>query len=123
VLRWRIGWWWLVAVSPLALLALGCAALAITGHAVPAWADLWRINGFPTWGPVGVLALLVVLNGFGEEVGWRGYLQPTLQRRLRPVPAMLIVAVIWAGWHARSSPLSVVTAASPPLRWSASSSA
>ena len=99
VLRWRIGWWWLVALSPVALLGLGLAGNALTG--TPAHGpDLWRINGFPTWGPVGVLALLLVVNGLGEETGWRGYLQPALQRRVRPLTAMLIVALVWAGWHA-----------------------
>jgi len=93
VLHWRIGAWWLVALSPLVFVALGYAL----GR--PAFADLWRINGFPTWGPLGVLALLM-LAALGEETGWRGYLQPALQRRMRPLFAMLVVALVWAGWHA-----------------------
>ncbi len=93
VLHWRIGAWWLVALSPLGFVAIGYAVDR------PAFADLWRINGFPTWGPVGVLALLL-LGALGEETGWRGYLQPALQRRMRPLLAMLVVALVWAGWHA-----------------------
>jgi membrane protease YdiL (CAAX protease family) len=98
--RWRIGWWWLVALSPLALLGLGSAGRAAAGQGLPRWGDLGRINGFPTWGPVPVLVLLIVVNGLGEETGWRGFLQPTLQRVLSPRPAILAVAAIWAGWHA-----------------------
>jgi len=99
ILRWRIGWWWLVALSPLALLGLGYAAAAIAGQR-PAEQDLWLINGFPRWGPVGVVTLLVLVNGLGEETGWRGFLQDSLQRRVRPLVAMLVVAAVWTGWHA-----------------------
>jgi hypothetical protein len=45
------------------------------------------------WGPLTVLALLVVVNGLGEETGWRGFLQPTPQRVLPPRLAILAVAV------------------------------
>jgi membrane protease YdiL (CAAX protease family) len=100
VTRWRIGWWWLVAVSPLALLAVSLLAQALVGHSTPSLADFGRINGFPIWGAAGVLVLLVVVNGLGEETGWRGFLQPLLQRSMRPLAAMLVVAVIWACWHA-----------------------
>ena len=98
--HWRIGWWWLVALSPLALLGLGLAGAAAAGQSPPRWGDFGRINGFPTWGPLTVLALLIVVNGLGEETGWRGFLQPTLQRVLPPRLAIPAVAVIWAGWHA-----------------------
>jgi membrane protease YdiL (CAAX protease family) len=98
--RWRIGWWWLVALSPLALLGLALAVAAAAGQSLPQWPDFGRINGFPTWGPVAVLTLLIVVNGLGEETGWRGFLQPILQRVLSPRLAILAVAAVWAGWHA-----------------------
>jgi membrane protease YdiL (CAAX protease family) len=97
--EWRIGWWWLVAVSPLAMLAAAVLAHSATGGATPAWSDFGRMNGFPLWGPVAVAALLVVVNGLGEEGGWRGFLQPTLQARMRPLFAIAVVAVVWATWH------------------------
>ena len=30
---------------------------------------------------------------------WRGFALPLLQRRFSPLTAMLVVAVLWAGWH------------------------
>jgi membrane protease YdiL (CAAX protease family) len=99
--RWRIGWrWWLVAVSPvLALLAI-LAEQAISGVSMPTWSAFAGFSGVPAgWGVLGVAGALVLIGGFGEETGWRGYLQPTLQRRLGPLAATGIVAAVWAGWH------------------------
>jgi membrane protease YdiL (CAAX protease family) len=99
ILHWRIGWWWLVALSPVALLAASLVALKIAGHPLPQFDDFGRINGFPLWSPSGVLLLLLVA-GLGEETGWRAYLQPLLQQRMRPIAAMLVVGLIWTAWHA-----------------------
>jgi membrane protease YdiL (CAAX protease family) len=46
----------------------------------------------------GALATFM-LGPFGEEFGWRGYLLPRLARRMRVVPALLVVGVIWGVWH------------------------
>jgi membrane protease YdiL (CAAX protease family) len=49
--------------------------------------------------PIVGVVLVLVLNGFGEETGWRGFLGPELEHRFRPVWATLIVALAWAVWH------------------------
>ncbi len=50
-----------------------------------------------------VSALLVgALNGLvtvGEEIGWRGYLQPRLLHRFRLALAIPLLGLIWAHWH------------------------
>ena len=102
MLRWRIGWrWWLAATSPLLALLVVLAALAVSGAGVPAAAEFARFSGVPAaWGLLGVAAVVVIIGGLGEETGWRGYLQPTLQRRFAVLPATGLVAVTWAAWHA-----------------------
>jgi uncharacterized protein len=93
--------WWLVALSPLALLAVALLVAAVTGAVLPRPEDFAVISGLPAaWGPVLVVAVIVVVNGFGEETGWRGFALPALQRRFSPLAAMLLLAVLWAGWHA-----------------------
>src|SRR5436190_10576427 len=82
------------------MLALAVLVQALSGQHVPTFAAFGEINGFPAWGGLAVLVLLVLVNGLGEETGWRGFLQPTLQRRMRPLYAILVVAAIWASWHA-----------------------
>ena len=43
--------------------------------------------------------LILPLSAFWEELGWRGYLLPTLLHRVRPVPAAIVIGAIWGGWH------------------------
>jgi membrane protease YdiL (CAAX protease family) len=101
MVSWRIGWrWWLAAVSPLLALLAVLAVLGATGAGVPPRSGFAEFSGLPAgWGALGVAAALVLIGGWGEETGWRGYLQPALQRRMTPVAATGIVAAVWAGWH------------------------
>ncbi|WP_425557947.1 CPBP family intramembrane glutamic endopeptidase [Kitasatospora paracochleata] len=58
-------------------------------------------SGVPSrWGLWGVAAALLVVDGLGEETGWRGFALPALQRRHSPLVATLLLTVAWAGWHA-----------------------
>jgi membrane protease YdiL (CAAX protease family) len=101
VVRWRFPLtWWLVAVSPLLALGLTVVGMGLVGQEPPPWADFARFGGLPAYGVLMTFVLVLVLNGFGEETGWRGFLQDRLQRRFKPLPATLIVALVWALWHA-----------------------
>lgn len=54
------------------------------------------------WGyavPVVAFIALQILGGIGEEIGWRGFLQPALETRMSKLPAAIMVGVIWALWH------------------------
>jgi membrane protease YdiL (CAAX protease family) len=107
LLRWRGGWRTaLLVASPLVMLAAGLLAARLEGRTAPRWADLFVISGLPA-AALPMLAGLVLLNGFGEEGGWRGFAQEQLQRRHGPVRAALLTALAWAGWHA---PLFVILA-------------
>jgi membrane protease YdiL (CAAX protease family) len=35
----------------------------------------------------------------GEEPGWRGFALPRLRAAWRPIPASVVLGLIWAGWH------------------------
>lgn len=99
--RWRFApIWWLVVVSPVLVLGLALAGMRLAGQEVPVWSDFGRFGGLPSYGVVATFLLVLVLNGFGEETGWRGFLQDRLQRRFSPLATTLIVAAIWAVWHA-----------------------
>jgi membrane protease YdiL (CAAX protease family) len=43
--------------------------------------------------------LTALAQGGMEEPGWRGLLQPELQKRFSPLVAALIVSAFWSLWH------------------------
>lgn len=43
--------------------------------------------------------LVIPFAALGEEFGWRGYALPRLQKMYRPLPAALILGLVWACWH------------------------
>jgi membrane protease YdiL (CAAX protease family) len=99
--RWRIGWrWWLAVASPLAFFIVVLVTMAAAGANVPARSDFGRFSGLPSsFGIVGITIVVTLVNGFGEETGWRGYALPQLQHRFGPIAASLVIAAAWAGWH------------------------
>ena len=42
---------------------------------------------------------LMILGGGYEEIGWRGFMQPELEKRMPFIPAVLVSTVIWFAWH------------------------
>lgn len=52
------------------------------------------------WGQLLIhLVLQVVIIGFGEELGWRGWLLPNLNKKYSLLKAMILVLIIWTLWH------------------------
>lgn len=43
--------------------------------------------------------ITMLIGGIGEEAGWRGFLQPELQRRFGLFKGTFLVGVIWGCWH------------------------
>lgn len=107
MVRMRVGLrWWLVAIGlPAAVygvayvMLVAYSVLLLAPVALPTWTSLGTFNGFPITNAAALLTLLVVVNGFGEETGWRGFLLAALQRKHSPLVASLLVAACWAPWH------------------------
>ena len=89
------GRFWLLLAGTL---LLGGVAVAVAGQ----WSghDLLAYSGIGDLGLFGVPAAALLLNGYGEETGWRGFLVERLLQRHDALSTSVRVAVVWAGWHA-----------------------
>jgi len=61
-----------------------------------------------------VSLLLFAIKGPVEEIGWRGYALPMLQRIMSPFFAAILVGIVWGFWHLPAFFLSGV----PQSAWS-----
>ena len=100
ILSPRSAWWtYLVAVLmfPVAS-ALGSGLVSLLGGDVGSQPQVLAEGSWT--GILIVFGITLLFSGpLGEEIGWRGWLLPTLQVRLSPLLSSLIVGVVWGLWH------------------------
>jgi len=90
--RWRVGWiWFATAFLGPTLLALIALALSVAFGGLPParWFGFPQAREFAGW----------AFGPWGEELGWRGYAQPTLQCRWSAFRSSLLVGTMWWTWH------------------------
>jgi membrane protease YdiL (CAAX protease family) len=81
---------------------------SLAGHLAPHPADFKTYPGaLEEWSFPLVVIVALLLNGLGEEAGWRGFALARYAQRQKPLQASLCVAAIWMLWHA---PLFVLNA-------------
>jgi uncharacterized protein len=94
--RWRVHpiWFIIALVGPFVLAAVAAALTVATGAPAPS------SGAYTDWLAIGVSLLsTMVIVGLFEELGWRGFALPRLQRRLAALWAALVLGVLWALWH------------------------
>ena len=103
-LIWRVGWQWYLAallLYPGISLAVVLLNAALTRTVI----DFSGVFARTIFGPAANLPLFVLpfllfdAIANGEEIGWRGYVLPRLQKKYTALAASLIVGVIWGLWH------------------------
>ena len=94
----RARWWMIGLVSPVLLLVLAVLPGALINGTAPLWPHLGLVNFLPDLGWAAWL-LWFLTSGCGEEIGWRGFALPRLQRQRSALSATLLLSLGWAGWH------------------------
>jgi membrane protease YdiL (CAAX protease family) len=98
--RWRVGWrWWAFVAATLLLPVLAWAWVWMTGGGAPDLGGLASYSGAPLTAVPLTLLYVLLVNGFGEEMGWRGFLADRLLPDHGLVRTALLVWVAWAVWH------------------------
>jgi membrane protease YdiL (CAAX protease family) len=99
MIKWRVGViWWLVALSPLIIGFFVALVLNLLTNNRISFSDLGEIHFLPSLG-IGAVFLWILTFGLGEEIGWRGYALPRLQKDRNALLATIILASLWALWH------------------------
>ncbi len=90
----RAGWTWhLVAFLLMPFLAALALALgALFGQPLP------DLTGF-AWFSLLPLFLGMLLSNVWEEIGWRGFALPHLQKRFNDLVIVLLMGFLWELWH------------------------
>ncbi len=94
LLRWRVsaGWYAVALLLPLTTGLLGTIAVwVVAGNDIEI-----EFASIPSLFASFVFFMPIVL---GEELGWRGYALPRLQRSFSALSSSLIIGVGWAIWH------------------------
>lgn len=96
LMQWRVGLiWYMVAVlSPIVLFTISQIVTKLLNLPVKIAVPQGDLSFY------GILGF--VINFFAntcEEIGWRGFALPRLQKRYSALIATLIVGILWALWH------------------------
>ena len=101
VLKWRVEfrYYAFAVLIPMALFMLAVLLNRVLTGAWPDFSLLGKADYLPYLGIPGVLGLWFLTYGMGEEIGWRGFALPHLQRNRPAAYAALWLGLLWAGWH------------------------
>jgi membrane protease YdiL (CAAX protease family) len=96
----RIGWRWIAVIFLLfpVLHAISSLAYTLLGGTPPSLANMAKTLANPGLLLQIILANLVI-SGFSEELGWRGYALDRLQGRWSALAASLILGLVHGLWH------------------------
>lgn len=83
--------WWLFILIVIPLIFISGSLIKGGGFFAEFGHNSW-LSVLPTF-------FMMLLLGPIEELGWRGFLQPVLQRHASPLLAGFLIGLIWGVWH------------------------
>jgi len=85
--------WYLIAFFlPFIIILIAEILAALGGETIPFSNVSWSLI-------IVYFILFLIVPGIGEEMGWRGYAQPALQRKFNPTISSLVIGIFWGLWH------------------------
>jgi len=102
IVRIRAAWPWgiVAALSPLPIAALIFEAMILAGKPLPPLQDFVTYPGLPaTLSLSATLLAVLLLNGYGEEIGWRGFAMERWLPRYGRFGTTVRITGLWLFWH------------------------
>ena len=95
-LKWRVSpWWYLFGFAPILIAFVSAGLYATLGTAASS-----RVTAeLSTSAFVLMLFFHTIQGATGEELGWRGFALPNLQKRFNPLTSAIILGLLISGWH------------------------
>ena len=101
--RWRVhARWYAAALSPLAFFAIAATVMAVSGQGWPDLGELGEFSSLPIVVAPVMWLLMLLVNAYPEETGWRGFAVPQLLKTRSLLKTALVVGALWALWHVPS---------------------
>lgn len=100
ITKWRVNWKYaaFAILSPVAMFLLFMPIVRLVKGVWPDLRLLGQANYLPYLG-VWILPIWLITYGFGEEIGWRGFALPRLQKTMSVSKATLVLGLFWILWH------------------------
>lgn len=84
-------WYFVALITPLIICGLSYIILSLNGYAGSVFSR--SLDNYA------ICLLAVFLGSYGEELGWRGFMQVELQKKRSLFMSTFIVGVFWGLWH------------------------
>jgi len=101
IFMWRVpaGWHLLAWLSPVALYLVAAVVVRVGWGEWPLLSQFGKSTEYPQLAVPLYWLANIFFYGFGEEVGWRGFALPRLQKTRNGLTSAVILSVFWALWH------------------------
>jgi uncharacterized protein len=101
ICKWRVGvrWHLFVWLAPVVIYLIAAVIVRFVWGEWPDFRQFGKTSEYPQLPRLVFWLGNIVLYGFGEEVGWRGFALPCLQQKFGALSATAILSVFWTFWH------------------------
>lgn len=89
----------LACFLPFVLLTFSILISGVVNHTSFSFQGLGTSREIPGLSVIEFASINILVIGFGEEIGWRGFVLPQLQSEMSALKASIVLSVFWAVWH------------------------